>query len=515
MIHSCTSEPQTPLNIAIVGAGTAALKAAETLLSHPQSVIGSVTILEALSYVGGRIKSDDSFLPDGHRLDLGAEYIHGFGTMLTDIVQEKKPQWEEERLGPDEELLEETFIVAHADGGPQKFPTKDGKYGVYYLAQEDTLLRFDSEDKDFCQLNEALGSLEWECGDGVDAHRVDQSLGSYLEENVSVPPRMNGILEAGFGNTAGCSNLHKISLSATIDFEKHWEENEEAGDARLNSRIGMIGIIEAQREKIEKDERCKIHLEWKVMEISWEEGSGANIFSVDGRHIFADKVILTIPPSIITKGDIKFNPPLPTWKTKAFGMVGMERAIKVISKFTKRLWPENVQSVIAGDMPIPEMWFREMKVKAKDVVQSSTYIAVGFLTSKAADDFVGMLNKDSTRLESKEEIAANILKEQLSKIFKVNRSNIEEAYESSIMFDWGDVDTIRGGYVYPKVGITKDHFRQMGQSLGDVLYFAGEATNTGACCTVQAAMETGKRVANEILEVDVTISSCERYEERQ
>lgn len=503
MTQSCISEPHnTPLNIAIVGAGTAALQAAETLLRHPHSVVGSVTILEALSHVGGRIKSDDSFLPDGHRLDLGAEYIHGLGTMLTDIVQENKSKWEES-LGPGEELLEDIFIVAHADGGPQKFPTKDGKYGVYYLAQEDTLLRYDSDDRDFCQLNEALGSLEWECGDG---DRVDQSVGSYLEENVSVPSRMAGILEAGFGNTAGCSDLHAISLSATIDFEKHWEENEEAGDVRLNSRIGMIGIIDAQREKIEKDNRCNICLEWKVKQITWEEGSGANIISMDGRKIFADKVILTVPPPIITMDQIKFSPPLPAWKSAAFGMVGMDRAIKVISKFTKRLWPENVQSVIAGDMLIPEMWFREMKVNTKDTVESSTFVAVGFLTSRAADDFVRILNQDLTPLKSKEDIAAKIVKDQLSKIFKLNRSNVEDAYESLIMFDWGDVETIRGGYVYPKVGISKQHFRQMAQSLGNVLYFAGEATNTGACCTVQAAMETGKRAANEILEVDVTTS---------
>jgi Monoamine oxidase len=397
--------------------------------------------------------------------------------------------------------------VAHADGGPQKVPTKDGKYGVYYLVQEDKLLRFDSDDEDFCQLNDALGNLEWECIDNG-PKLVDQSVGSYLEENVSVPPRMNGILEAGFGNTAGCSNLHKISLSATIDFEKHWEENEEAGDVRLNSRIGMIGVIDAQREKIEQDQRCKICLEWKVKEISWS--SGANIYSIDGRHIFADKVILTVPPPIITMEEIKFHPPLPAWKTTAFSMVGMERAIKVISKFTKRLWPENVQSVIAGDMPIPEIWFREMKVHSKDdTVDSScsTYIAVGFLTSKAADDFVRILNQGITPLESKEDVAANLVKEQLSKIFKINQSNIEEAYESSMLFDWGGVDTIRGGYVFPKVGITKVHFLQMAESLGNVLYFAGEATNTGACCTVQAAMETGKRAANEILKIgDITIS---------
>jgi monoamine oxidase len=504
----------TPLKIAIVGAGSASLKAAETLLSHPPSIVGSVTILEALSHVGGRIKSDDSFLPEGHRLDLGAEYIHGFGTMLTDIVQEKSAEWKKEKLIAGccsidgEELLEETFIVAHADGGPQKFPTKDGKYGVYYLAREDTLLRFDSDDEDFCKLNEALGNLEWNVnGLGGDGGRDQSSLGAYLEENVSVPSRMAGILEAGFGNTAACSDLHKISLSATIAFEKYWEENEEAGDARLNSRIGMIGIIDAQREKIERDKRLKIHLNWRVKEIVWEEDAGARLISVDGEQedILADKVIVTVPPPMITEDDITFSPRLPEWKRAAYSMVGMERAIKLIVKFRERLWPEKVQSVIVGDMLIPEIWFREIKTNRNSTTNckqgDDVFLAVGFLTSKAADDLVSILNNDDTNksLGFKEEIAANKMKQQLSKIFKIDREELENAYVSSVMFDWGDVETIRGGYMYPKVGITKEHFQQMAQSIGNVLYFAGEATNTGACCTVQAAMETGKRAANEVL----------------
>jgi monoamine oxidase len=51
--------------------------------------------------------------------------------------------------------------------------------------------------------------------------------------------------------------------------------------------------------------------------------------------------------------------------------------------------------------------------------------------------------------------------------------------------------------VYPKVGITPADLQALAEPMGNI-YFAGEATNTNACCTVQAAMETGLRAAKEV-----------------
>jgi len=334
------------LDIVIIGAGASALTAARSLSQQDQSAIKSVTIVEALSYIGGRIKSDDNFLP-GHRVDVGAEYIHGKGTMLTDVVQDNEKEWQD--LIGRSPLLEEIYIAAHADGGPQKQPTKDGNYGVYYLAEEDTLLRYDTDDKDFCALNEVLSNLKWgkdeaEC-DNMGKSRRRQSLGSYIEQNVPTPRRMSGLLEAGFGNTAGCNDLDKISLAGTIDFETYWEENEEEGDVRLHSRIGMVGIVDALVQSIEKDERFSIHLNWTANQIDWGENDDVIITSTNGDKIRANKVIITVPPLIITSSKIQFIPALPPWKVAAYDMVGMERAIKIILRFRKKLWPEKIRKL--------------------------------------------------------------------------------------------------------------------------------------------------------------------------
>jgi|EP00979_Chaetoceros_neogracilis_P015326 monoamine oxidase len=489
------------MQVVIIGAGVSGLIAASEILTS--KTVESVTIVEALPYIGGRIKACRDFIPGGHKIDLGAEYIHGHETILTDIIKENAAQWEEE-IGPDEDLLEEIFIAAHADGGPAEHPTKEGKYGVYYLAKEDRLLRFDTDDADFLHLTKSLSNLEWETEeDGAEGQGDMKSLGTYLEESVTVAPRMMGILEAGFGNTAACTDLYNISLSATKDFESHWEENEVEGDTRLHSKIGMVGVVDFLTKILQNDERCSILLNWNVSQVEWNEDRGVRIVSAGkGEELHADKVIITAPPPIMTSGQIQFHPPLPNWKIEAYNKVGMERAIKIIVRFSERFWPKEVQTVIAADELIPEIWFREMKWKDKGGGEDAAFLAVGFLTSKAADELVSRLEGQITE-EEKQEFAADIIKDQLAKIFRKNRNFVDEAYVSTIMFDWGDIETIKGGYIYPKVGITKKNFYEMASPIGNVLYFAGEATNTGACCTVQAAMETGERAAKEVLATSI------------
>jgi len=519
--------PPPPLNVAIIGAGAAALTAARTLLASHDSdrspgtdscssnllpPVGTVTIVEANSYVGGRIKSNDDFIPGGNRVDLGAEIVHGFGTMLTDVIEAQRKRWQSV-IGSNQELLEEIYIASHADGGPAKHPTKDGKYGVYYLAKENRLLRFDTDDADFCRMSEILSAL-------VDLPESDsgRSLADHFEdENTSIPQRMIGLLASGYSNTAGCTDLGDVSLNYMVKFEKYWEENEEDGDARLHPRIAMAGIIDALRNMVDCDDRCSIRLNWTAERIQLSDDAAGGrkviISSSRGEKIVADKVIITAPPPVITSDKITFMPPLPQWKLNAYNMVGMERAVKVILRFSARIWPEDVQTVIS-DLDIPECWFRDILVSRDgDPGRENgelTYLAVCFLTSKAANAFMDKIDSiikseatcSNAPLDKRRaEAAAEIIKDQLARVFSKSctREEVERAYVSSILYDWSEVETIRGGYMYPKVGIQRSHFLDMARSLDDVLYFAGEATNMGACCTVQAAMETGLRAANDIL----------------
>ena len=64
---------------------------------------------------------------------------------------------------------------------------------------------------------------------------------------------------------------------------------------------------------------------------------------------------------------------------------------------------------------------------------------------------------------------------------------------------WSDVPSIRGGYSYPKVGMSKESVEEIGRPVDGRVFFAGEATHTGAAMTVHAAMETGIEAARTVL----------------
>ena len=67
------------------------------------------------------------------------------------------------------------------------------------------------------------------------------------------------------------------------------------------------------------------------------------------------------------------------------------------------------------------------------------------------------------------------------------------------MVCWSDVESVRGGYSFPRVGITRESVETSAAPLASQVFFAGEATHAGAAMTVHAAMETGIRAAEEVL----------------
>ena len=140
----------TPLHdVVIIGAGASGLRAARHLLTTDPSL--SILLLEALPHVGGRVHTatlSSPSLQSDIRVDLGAEFIHGSTTLINELVRENG--WP----------TVEVFTAAQGDGGPDDAPTSDlSMYGVYFLNESKTLLRYDSDDADFVKMNEAFWSL--------------------------------------------------------------------------------------------------------------------------------------------------------------------------------------------------------------------------------------------------------------------------------------------------------------------------------------------------------------------
>lgn len=82
--QTLTAEEGAKHHVVIVGAGMAGLMAAQELLNNGGV---RVAMFEACSEARGRVKALADFV-EGHVIDLVAEFVHGQGTILTDLVDE-------------------------------------------------------------------------------------------------------------------------------------------------------------------------------------------------------------------------------------------------------------------------------------------------------------------------------------------------------------------------------------------------------------------------------------------
>jgi monoamine oxidase len=78
---------------------------------------------------------------------------------------------------------------------------------------------------------------------------------------------------------------------------------------------------------------------------------------------------------------------------------------------------------------------------------------------------------------------------------------VESEIVTSYLHDWQADPFARGAYSYVPPGCVND-LTTLGQQVEDTLFFAGEATHDGGRnATVDGAIATGRRAAEEVLRV--------------
>ena len=380
-------------------------------------------------------------------------------------------------------MTEAVFTAAQGDGGPDDAPTRSGLYGVYYIGKESKLLKFDDRsDSDFNYLNEALWSMM-----EIDEEKVtpSTSISDFLSTNKKVPPRMMGMAISGYANTVGCCRLSDISLKRTIAYERHWDENdgctgEEGGECRLIQGMGKVVDVLLKGGATSKLSLVdNLFLNCTIRSVQQQTGCDTVKVTSTSDHVFhTKKVVVSVPLSILQSEDISFDPPLSPSKLQASKMLGFDNAVKLVLIFTERAWPEAVQNCICSDCLVPEMWYRQCP-------ETKLWVCTCFFTSVFADRVVALGKEKAT----------NDALAQLFSMFNIINS---DSFVTSEIYNWADIPSIRGGYSHPLPGITRQHVKDLAKAEGNV-FFAGEATHTGACMTCHAAMETGVRACSEVL----------------
>ena len=209
------------------------------------------------------------------------------------------------------------------------------------------------------------------------------------------------------------------------------------------------------------------------------DGPFVVVQTTDGREFRADKVIMTVPLSVMQSDDIKFIPPLPDKKTHALMDGAMQPAMKCFIEFSERFYPDQ-QLTHSMFQAYVTMSGEEIFYDAAFKKDTKRNVLGFFCEADPAQKY--------TSMESDEEIFANLMK-QLDEMFdgKASRYYIKHHVEN-----WPKAPYIRGGYSVS--GLRSPNKAR--KPVDNKVYFAGEYLapyqNKSWISTVHGAMISGQ-----------------------
>ncbi|MBV9103145.1 MAG: FAD-dependent oxidoreductase [Candidatus Eremiobacteraeota bacterium] len=429
-------------DVVVIGAGAAGLAAARMLAERGQRVF----LLEARDRIGGRVWSSPTARP-ALRAEFGAEFIHGKAA--------------ETRM-----LLREAGTAAIEDGG-ESWTLSGGK-----------LHRDESDFFSAAQLLEGTRSLSKDESVEVFLRRFDGN--EALRSTVEGARRFVEGFEAA-----------DPAVASARAIDQEWR----SGVDRLIARPlgGYHPIFQHVRQACAA---AGVHLSLStvVRRVRWEDGAvTVEATRSDGTSnaFRARCAIVTLPLAVLREdgeGAVHFTPELPHSKRNALARLEMGHAVRVVLEFRTAFW-ESVSDNRYRDagffrcdtLPFNAYW-TQLPVRSETITAwagGPRAVALGRLPRSAVIEKA--LSAFSTAL--------------------ADGGVAREEFEGAFFHDWSSDPYARGAYSYVAVG-GGDARAALAEPVRETLFFAGEATSTdGQAGTVNGALRTGQRAAQEALTV--------------
>ena len=421
----------------VVGAGVAGLTAAGLLAAGGRRVL----VLEARDRPGGRI---DTRREAGWPLPLegGAEFVHGRPEVIRRLCRAAGAR-----------------LVEHA---PRHFQG-DGRR----LRAAGPLWR------------EAMGLLE-----ALPLAPPDLSYDRLRRKPAwrrRAPPEVQQMaLEfvEGF-NAAPARGLSAVSLGKQTEAAAEID-----GDRLFRVEGGYDRIVGELVRRLERA-GAELRLGAQIRRLEWRrghvrarlEGLAAELSPVQARA-----AVVTLPVGVLQSDAVTFAPRLPSDKRAAIAALEMGPVVRVLLRF-RRLPPAMVRHRIdflhVRGGAVPTFWLASPRERS---------VLVGWAAGPAV-----------ARLPASARGRLEAALGSLARGLVASPAELAAALEAWRVFDWGADPLARGAYTFVPPGAL-DAPARLAAPVEGTLFFAGEATHTeGASGTVHGAIETGQRVAREVL----------------
>jgi monoamine oxidase len=408
-------------------------------------VLGSagipLTLLEARNRPGGRIYSPSE--PGDPPVELGAEFIHGATVQTWKTIQSAHLKTQEV---PDRHWIAKGTAPAEIDNF------------------------WDQLDKVMC---------------AIDPASPDRDFKTFLANSVKSDGASKWLAKE-FVEGFHAAPTGRIGVRALATANQAAEKAEGTRQYRIEGGYGAL--VRAMTEGLARQE-IALRFETIVQAILWEPGRvHVRTTTPDGPCDFrASRVLVTLPLGVLKAkgpGAVKFEPPL-LQQAEAIHGLEMGAVVKIVLQFRSRFWPtEHFGFLHSDDEWLPTWWDDERAL---------------MLTGWAGGLRAELLAREDAPTIVEEGIRA------LSKIFQVERKQVRELLVSAHYHDWVNDPFSLGGYSYTPVGGV-DLPKSLAANLANTVFFAGEATDSeGEQGTVHAAITSGERAAQEIIESSRTL----------
>ncbi|GAB4092231.1 flavin monoamine oxidase family protein [Flaviaesturariibacter terrae] len=274
-----------------------------------------------------------------------------------------------------------------------------------------------------------------------------------------------------------------LDMASTLAFRKEMEESDHAEDARPFTGYGPLleYLARAGREA-----GVELFLNEPAQVLTW--APGAVTVQTDTGVFSARKLVFTLPIGVWRSGSVRFEPALPEKET-AVQQLGYGAAIRIMLSFTERFWENSALCTrtapglgfLFSDASIPTWWTG---------APEQGNLLTGWKAGPSAEGFAALREEDLLR----EALHA------LTTIFGIPLPDLQARLQAHYYHNWVQDPWARGGYSF-EISSGGRVLADAAAPVADTLYFAGEGLCDGPIIgTVEAALQTGKRAADSILD---------------